>query len=166
MLKSCDGTEALQLCVIGHGSEMPETVWQWLKLGISGYCQFEQALSQFSPTLQAVRTGGCWLDPAAASVFRAYMTSGKDPLEETSEQATSFWAEAAQLTPRERAILKLLAKGHDDLSIAQGLMMSVDRIQSDIDAMMYKLNQSNRMVMVVKALKTGVIQFDEDPVSL
>jgi RNA polymerase sigma factor (sigma-70 family) len=57
---------------------------------------------------------------------------------------TSFDPELDQLTPREREVLRLIARGYSYKEIATELTISVKTVESHVSAVLRKLQLSNR----------------------
>jgi NarL family two-component system response regulator LiaR len=66
----------------------------------------------------------------------------------------------SELTPRERALLQLMAQGLDNRSIAQSLTISVPTVKFHITNILSKLQVANRTAAVLVALREKIIQLD------
>jgi DNA-binding NarL/FixJ family response regulator len=53
--------------------------------------------------------------------------------------------ELDQLTPREREVLRLVARGYSDKGIATELGISIKTVESHVSAVLRKLQLSNRL---------------------
>ena len=66
-----------------------------------------------------------------------------------------------KLTPREFSILSLIASGFSDNAIADSLSISWMTANNHIKHVRYKLGAKSRAHAVVKALRFGLLSFDE-----
>ena len=72
------------------------------------------------------------------------------------------WAEAseetvfAELTPREREVLELIARGLDNAAIASQLSVSPKTVRNHINGIFDKLNIPNRAQAIVRAREAGM----------
>ncbi len=64
------------------------------------------------------------------------------------------------LTPRERALLQLMAQGLDNRSISQSLAISVPTVKFHVTNIMSKLHAANRTAAVLAALREKIIRLD------
>lgn len=100
--------------------------------------------------LQAVRTvagGGAVFSPAVADRLGSYFASlaslpGRD----------AFPA----LTEREREILDLVARGHDNRRIARELYLSDKTVRNHVSNVMAKIDAADRAEMIVRARNAGL----------
>lgn len=63
----------------------------------------------------------------------------------------------AGLTPREREILPLLAEGHPDKVIANGLVLTVQTVRNHVSHILTKLDVPNRTAAVTEARRRGIL---------
>ena len=70
-----------------------------------------------------------------------------------------------ELTPRERALLQLMAQGMDNRSISQTLDISVPTVKFHVTNIMSKLRVSNRTAAVLVALREKIVRLDEPNVA-
>ena len=65
------------------------------------------------------------------------------------------------LTVRELEILKLVAQGMDNRSIAGALTLSEKPVKTHLSNLLTKLNLNNRTQAAIYALKEGIIPLDK-----
>jgi NarL family two-component system response regulator LiaR len=95
--------------------------------------------------IRAVRRGQRVLSPA---VITALESSAREaPLRN-------------DLTPRERALLQLMAQGLDNRSISQSLAISVPTVKFHVTNILSKLHAANRTAAVLAALREKIIRLD------
>ncbi len=66
-----------------------------------------------------------------------------------------------KLTPSESLILSLIAGGFSDGDIAKHVLVSIRTVNRHIENIREKLDAKNRVHAVVKALRLGLLSFDE-----
>ena len=98
--------------------------------------------------VRAVRRGQRVLSPAVRTAIDR--NARQAPLRET-------------LTPRERALLQLMAQGLDNRSISLQLDITVPTVKFHVTNIMAKLNASNRTAAVLAALREQLIGLDTQP---
>jgi len=110
-----------------------------MRAGARGYVLKE---AEDADLLQAVRTvaaGGTWLDPAMG----ARLISG---------------AGVAELTERERDILRLIALGHTNAEMAEMLYLSLRTVETHRANIHRKLGTDSRVDLVQHALEHGLVK--------
>jgi pimeloyl-ACP methyl ester carboxylesterase/DNA-binding CsgD family transcriptional regulator len=86
--------------------------------------------------------------------YRAFVAAAREFIRETSGE-TADGQFGADLTPRERDVLELLAQGLDNLQIAAHLNLSEKTIRNNITPIFDKLQVENRAQAIVKAREAG-----------
>jgi DNA-binding NarL/FixJ family response regulator len=66
------------------------------------------------------------------------------------------------LTPREREVLRLMAKGGSNQAIADELFVARDTIRNHVASILSKLNASSKLDAVTTALQRGLITLEDD----
>jgi DNA-binding NarL/FixJ family response regulator len=61
------------------------------------------------------------------------------------------------LTPREREVLELLARGLDNSGIARVLYLSQHTVKNHVSSILIKLQVENRIQAAVRAVRTGMV---------
>ena len=111
-----------------------------MRAGARGYVLKE---AEDADLLQAVRTvagGGTWLDPAMG----ARLLSGA--------------GQHAELTERERDILRLIALGHTNAEMAERLFLSLRTVETHRANIHRKLGTDSRVDLVQHALEHGLVK--------
>ncbi len=72
------------------------------------------------------------------------------------EEAVSGDAELLELTAREREVLDLIARGHDNAQIAKTLALSDKTVRNHINSIFGKLGAPNRAQAIVRAREAGL----------
>jgi DNA-binding NarL/FixJ family response regulator len=138
--------------VIFTGHTDDERLFDAIEAGADAYVVKSSDMENLVLAIRAVLSGAVWLDPlVAVKVMKAsasgYMRGGGQGGD--GEQRDL-------LSEREKEIVKLIAAGMSNQSIAKKLYLSVDTIKTHIRHIMEKMDVNNRTEAVVKAMKMGL----------
>src|SRR5512139_416531 len=125
-----------------------EYVHASLRSGANGYVLKDASHDELRVAIRSVLDGKTYLSPdVSASVVNGYL--GKGP-----ESASTPWS---ALTHREREVLKLVAEGHSNRSIAQFLSLSVKTVEKHRSNVMRKLDLHNAATLTAYAIERGLV---------
>jgi DNA-binding NarL/FixJ family response regulator len=144
--QSCPGVRVLILSM--HANE--EYVLQALRAGASGYLLKEAATAELEIALQAVSRGETYLSPPVSrAVVDGYVhrTAEREPQD--------------GLTPRQREILRLIAKGLGTKEIAYELSLSVKTVETHRAMLMERLNIRDVAGLTRYAIRAGLVSADD-----
>jgi DNA-binding NarL/FixJ family response regulator len=127
-------------CIVYSGFADAALLTEVLDAGARGFVLKDAPLETLVRALDTVTGGGMYIDPAMA-----------DGLIRTASSLS------LGLTPRERAVLRLLADGHSNESIGRELFISPDTARTQLGTAMAKLGASTRTQAVAKALRDALI---------
>lgn len=116
-----------------------------LEAGAAGYCPKSAADAELISAIRAVMRGNVYIHPSHAKLLLDKM------LPITSELSSA----SAELSERERAVLKLVALGHTNQEIADQLSLSVKTVESYRARGMEKLGLASRAALVRYAIQEG-----------
>jgi DNA-binding NarL/FixJ family response regulator len=133
-----------------------EAVYAALHAGAKGFLLKDAAPTEIVAAIRAVVAGNAWLGPA---VTRRLI----DEFAARPEQNTPTPAEMAQLTPREREVLTLLARGLSNADVAAQLFISEATVKTHLARVMAKLNVREKSQAVAAAYQTGLVQPSAPP---
>jgi DNA-binding NarL/FixJ family response regulator len=119
-----------------------------LRAGASGYLLKDAELDDIVGAIRAAAAGQSVLAPAAAGVVLAQLRKGA-----ATEPASD---PVAGLTPREREILVLLARGCDNASIGQRLFLAPSTVKHHVSRLLDKLGVDNRLQAAAYAFRRGL----------
>jgi two-component system, NarL family, response regulator DevR len=124
---------------------------EWLilesvKQGAKGFVVKDVDLTELVRAIRAVHRGESAFDSRSASVLVNWMHGGQRPGVNSSD-----------ITPREREILGLLAKGLSNVAIGQRLYISAATVKFHVGNVMQKLGARRRAEAVYAASKLGLI---------
>ncbi|MBV8540474.1 MAG: response regulator transcription factor [Pseudonocardiales bacterium] len=128
-----------------------EAVYAALRAGASGFLLKDAAPTEIATAIRAVAAGEGWL---GAAVTRRLI----DDFAARPEQNAPTPAEMAQLTPREREVLTLLARGLTNADVAGKLFISEATVKTHLARVMAKLNVREKSQAVAAAYQTGLVQ--------
>ena len=128
-----------------------EAVYAALRAGASGFLLKDAAPAEIVNAIRSVIAGEAWLDPAVARRLIDEFAARPEPHTPTP-------AEMAQLTPREREVLSLMARGLSNADVAVELFISEATVKTHLARVMMKLGVREKAQAVAAAYQTGLIQ--------
>ena len=121
-------------------SDAPEDVIAVIRAGARGYVTKTISGAELVDAVRRVAAGDAVFSPRLAGfvldAFAAVPAAGGG--------APSFDPELDQLTPREREVLRLIARGYTYKEIARELFISVKTVESHVSSVLRKLQLSTR----------------------
>lgn len=120
-----------------------EEGFAFLKLGIVGYGNSYISAERLSEAVHVITSGGVWLGQKIIQqlILEAYKNSGKN--------AQSIEATLAVLTPKERHVADLVARGETNLGIAADLAISERTVKAHLTSIYEKLHVGNRLSLAL-----------------
>ncbi len=120
-----------------------------LKAGADGYILKDATQDEFRVAMRSVLMGKTYLSiDVSAKVVSGYLGGGK---------STGTSSVYDTLTHREREVLKLIAEGNMNKSIADYLNLSVKTVEKHRSNLMTKLNVHNAAGLTVYAIENGLL---------
>jgi DNA-binding NarL/FixJ family response regulator len=120
-------------------SDAAEDVIAVIRAGARGYVTKSISAAELQEAIERVREGDAVFSPRLAGfVLDAFAGSAPGPAVEGGD------ADVDQLTPREREVLRHLARGYLYKEIAQRLGISTKTVEAHVSAVLRKLQLSNR----------------------
>jgi DNA-binding NarL/FixJ family response regulator len=121
-------------------SDAPEDVIAVIRAGARGYVTKTISGTELVDAVRRVAAGDAVFSPRLAGfVLDAFAAAPAD-----SGGGPSFDPELDQLTPREREVLRLIARGYTYREIARDLYISVKTVESHVSSVLRKLQLSTR----------------------
>ncbi|WP_134740469.1 response regulator transcription factor [Nocardioides sp. 503] len=131
-----------------------EALFGAIRAGARGYLLKGAAPDEVERAIRAVAGGAMMLGPQVATRAVDYLTNAR------SARGGVF----AELTDRERDVLELVARGHDNATIARMLVLTSKTVRNYVYAIFTKLDVSDRAALVAKARDAGVgVERSGDP---
>ena len=135
-------------------SDAPDDVIAVIRAGARGYVTKTISGADLAAAIERVAAGDAVFSPRLAGfvldAFRAGDRVGGD-------------AELDELTPREREVLQLIARGYMYKEIAARLHLSVKTVEAHVSAVLRKLQLSNRHELSRWALERKLVSLNDDP---
>ena len=121
-------------------SDAPEDVIAVIRAGARGYVTKTISGAELVDAIRRVAAGDAVFSPRLAGfVLDAFALAQPD-----QRLSPSFDAELDQLTPRERDVLRLIARGYTYKEIARELFISAKTVESHVSSVLRKLQLSTR----------------------
>ena len=122
-------------------SDAPEDVIAVIRAGARGYVTKTISGTELVDAVRRVAAGDAVFSPRLAGfVLDAFATAGPA----AGEGHPSFDPELDQLTPREREVLRLIARGYTYKEIARELYISIKTVETHVSSVLRKLQLSPR----------------------
>jgi DNA-binding NarL/FixJ family response regulator len=120
-----------------------------LRAGAAGFVLKDAPGEELIRAVRTVAEGGAWLDPAVTGrVLATYRSAA--PVEDGADERI------AELTPRERDVLRLIGRGATNAEIAESLFVSEATVKSHIGHIFTKLDLRDRAAAIVFAFDHGL----------
>jgi RNA polymerase sigma factor (sigma-70 family) len=142
-----EGARVLVLTTFG----LEEYVYEALRAGASGFLLKDVPPEQLLAGVHVVARGDALLDPAITrsviEEFAARPTVRRELADKLDE-----------LTPREREVFSLVARGLSNAEIARELVVSEGTVKSHVAHVLLKLGLRDRVQSVIYAYESGVVE--------
>ncbi len=136
--------------------EDDEYVFGALSAGASGFLLKRTQPEQLIAAIHTVAAGDSLLSPSVTRTVIDRMARHPRPDPAADRRLH-------QLTPREREVLKLVARGLSNAEIADVLVVEESTIKTHMKRILAKLDLRDRVQAVVMAYETGMVQPGEQP---
>jgi DNA-binding NarL/FixJ family response regulator len=117
-------------------SDAPEDVISVIRAGARGYVTKTIEATELVDAIERVAAGDAVFSPRLAGFVLDAFASGTTPMRIDEE--------LDQLTPREREVLRLIARGYAYKEVARQLTLSVKTVETHVSSVLRKLQLSNR----------------------
>jgi RNA polymerase sigma factor (sigma-70 family) len=129
--------------------EQDDYIFGALRAGASGFLLKRSRPEELIAAVHAIGSGDSLLSPSVTR--RVIDRMAQQPAPELAAQA-----KLDELTPREREVLELVARGLSNREIAAELIVEESTIRSHIRRILMKLELRDRVQIVIFAYETGV----------
>ncbi|MFF2629413.1 response regulator [Kitasatospora griseola] len=140
------GTRVLVLTTF----DLDEYVYAALRGGASGFLLKDILPADLLTALRVVAAGDALLAPAVTRRLIGEFAGRHEPRPRLAR-------ELAGVTPREREVLRLVARGLPNPAIAEQLGLSIATVKTHVRRLLAKLHAHDRAQMVVIAYETGLV---------
>jgi len=155
-----DGLEATRRILAAEGVvprvlmlttfDLDEYVYAALTAGASGFLLKDVAPEQLTAAVRLVRDGDALLAPSITRRLVERFARG-------GQEASAVHRDLASLTPREREVLQLLARGLSNAELAEAFHLSEATVKTHVARILGKLQLRDRVQAVVVAYETGLV---------
>ena len=121
-----------------------------LQAGAAGFLLKTATVERVADALRVVAAGGGLIAPEVTRRLIGHFAAFAPPRPRD--------ARLAELTPRERDVLDLIARGMSNRQIAKSLVLEETTVKSHVGRLLGKLGLSSRVQAVIFAYETGVAQ--------
>lgn len=140
-------------------SDAPEDVIAIIRAGARGYVTKSISGPELASAVRRVADGDAVFSPRLAGfVLDAFASSGGQ-----EEVQPARDEDLDQLTPREREVLRHIARGYMYKEVAQRLGISVKTVEAHVSAVLRKLQLSSRHELSVWAAERRLVTFGGPP---
>ena len=130
--------------------DLDEYVFGALRAGAAGFLLKDAPRERLVEAIRVVHDGDALLSPSITRRLIEDFAARSDPIESPA-------AVLAELTPREREVLVLVAHGLSNAEIAARLVVTEATVKSHVGAMLLKLGLRDRVQAVVFAYEHGIV---------
>jgi DNA-binding NarL/FixJ family response regulator len=131
--------------------DLDEYVYEALRAGASGFLLKDAPEEQLLAAIRVVAAGGSLFAPSVTRRLIQRFADDRAP-------AAPETAALAELTERERDVLKLIARGLSNAEIAAELVVSEHTTKTHVSSILRKLGLRDRVQAVVLAYQTGLVR--------
>jgi DNA-binding NarL/FixJ family response regulator len=132
-----------------------EYVFDGLRAGASGYMLKDVSADELVAAIHAAQRGESPLQPSIAAKLVARLRA--EPADERTPAGTAQGPEAAELTEREREILRYLARGSSNREIGEALYITEGTVKNHVSNILNKLALRDRTQAALWAREHGLM---------
>jgi DNA-binding NarL/FixJ family response regulator len=127
-----------------------EVLWGAVEAGAAGFVLKDSSAEDLIAAVRAVAGGGAWFDPGVTPrILERYRR--------VVAPATRDAARLEELTDREHAVLRLMARGATNAEIAESLYVAEATVKTHVGSIFTKLGVRDRAAAIVFAYDHGVV---------
>ena len=146
---SDDGADIRPRILMLTTFDIDEYIYEAIRAGASGFLLKDALPAELTAAVRVVARGDALLDPAVTrrviEQFAKTSTAQSEPVS------------LERLTPRERDVLVLVARGLSNREIADELVLAEQTVKSHVSRMLNKLDLRDRAQAVVTAYESGLV---------
>lgn len=132
-----------------------QLIFNLLECGAVGYVLKDEALETLANAVRAAASGENWLSPAVARQVVRRAIGQETPLPMKQPDVS-----LADLTRREVEVLRLLAQGLDNTTIAEELVLTPRTVQNHVSNIYSKLAVASRAEAILYAIRNGLVKIE------
>lgn len=130
-------------------SDSPADVVSVIRAGARGYVTKTISPDDLRAAIERVASGDAVFSPRLAGFVLDAFSAGEPP--------ASADPELDRLSPREREVMRLIARGLTYREVASDLFISIKTVETHVSAVLRKLQLSNRSELTVWATSRGIV---------
>jgi DNA-binding NarL/FixJ family response regulator len=130
--------------------DLDEYVFGALRAGAAGFLLKDASRQRLLEAIRVVHGGDALLSPSITRRLVEDFAARTDPIEPPA-------VVLEQLTPRERQVLGLVARGYSNNEISQRLVVTEATVKSHVSSILSKLGLRDRVHAVVFAYEHGIV---------
>lgn len=142
ILRSRPGTGILVVTMLGDD----DSLFASIRAGAKGYLLKGASPAEVERAVRAVANGEVLLGPQIAQRAATYIAGSR------TKGGIAF----PELTDREREVLDLVARGHDNAVIARRLVLSAKTVRNYVYGILSKLDLPDRSALILRAREGGL----------
>jgi DNA-binding NarL/FixJ family response regulator len=135
---------------------LDEYIYEALRAGASGFMLKDAPPEEIAAAVRIVAAGDALLAPAVTRAVIEEFARREPPPPPRQPVALT------ELTPREREVLELLARGHSNAEICAQLVVSEATTKTHVARILQKLGLRDRIQAVIYAYESGVVSPGEN----
>lgn len=116
-----------------------DDIVEFISLGVSGFIMKDATIEEVARTIRAVAAGVDILPEAMTATLFSEIAR------EAAAEGGTRYHDAVQLTPREQAVIELIAEGMSNKAVGSRLHISIHTVKSHLRNIMEKLNLHSRL---------------------
>lgn len=124
-----------------------DSVFAAMRAGARGYLMKDADQNEILRAIRAVSSGDAIFSPTIAQRMIRFFSSSK------GEEASDIFPD---LTEREREILEYIAKGYNNIRIAETLVLSPKTVRNHVSNIFSKLQVTDRAQAIIRAREAGL----------
>ena len=152
MSEHADAPRVLILTTFG----LDEYVYEALRAGASGFLLKDALPEDILEGVRAVARGDALLDPGVTPAVIARFATVPTPREDLKSKLD-------ELTPREKEVMLLLARGLSNAEIASDLVVSQGTVKTHVARVLMKLGLRDRVQAVIFGYESGLVEAGLEP---
>jgi DNA-binding NarL/FixJ family response regulator len=131
--------------------EQDDYIFDAIDAGASGFLLKRTRPEDLLAAIHAVAAGDSLLSPSVTRIVLDHVARQPTPTLDPAERLT-------ELTPRERQVLELIARGQSNCEIAATLVIEESTVKTHVKRILFKLDLRDRIHAVIFAYETGLAQ--------
>lgn len=141
LIKSITSQQRSPKILVAGVPNHKHTILQYIMAGVSGYVLHDVSVSHLIENIHAIHANRALVSPAIAGAILTHISELSDC---QGTQGRTSMRELADLTPREKEVLGLLAQNMSNREIADMLYIEVGTVKNHVHNLLQKLDATNR----------------------